>query len=538
MDSHTDSRRFVDRLEQYLLDGVGELEHLQEEIALSIESARYSGATEYRTALQALARLLESQEPLDDTDVLPLIFTLREADSGDLERDEDGDAAGTGETKYVRFDIPFSDAGELVVNEEDKQLVREAVRHGNGIYVIDVLVPERYREAVTETIEAEFPVIRRAIDQNGRLKFLVVSDHQPKPRPIIERLFDGDDSEFEIESHGIGSSTVLMSPSIARSWYDRIPDLSVQTSYEDIERVTVLFDEIRRSTLLQNGVDENVLNLLGSVVRDSMTVNLADLFQKLKQPIELLCRDLRKEVSIRVGGDTDNVVVGVADVLGEAVFELVTNAIQHGIESPEEREASAKDPVGSVHILLRGQDDRLIVRVHDDGRGVDTNEIKRAHGKGGGLGRVRESVNNRFGGQFSLRTSERGTTAEIRIPHVKGMYRAIVFQRGGEYFAAPATFVSDTQNLEKEDVVFDVSGTPFVRREGHVIPFVEPSSEKLFTKRGAFAPYAVILQLGERPFAVAGDRVEGELLLGPDPSDLSLLRAEQIGVPIKRVALG
>jgi len=306
--------------------------------------------------------------------------------------------------------------------------------------------------------------------------------------------------------------------------------------YETVERLQVLVEEMQRTR--PSGPDP-VWSELERTISSALLLNLKEVFEEMRPTVAALARDLKKRVTVKIGGDTDRVTAVYADLLRENVFELVCNAVQHGIEPPEERVASGKPEAGTVHVLLRETLDRLVIRVHDDGRGVNQRELKAAFSRSsdGGIGRVRSVASSRFGGKLTLKSGERGTTAEIDVPCGPGVYRAVIFYRRGTYFAAPATFVTATPGLTAQSVVTDSAGAPFVRVSGRVLPFLEGESGLFVNLPGSGAQFGIVLTVGERECVIAADSLTGEVHVVPARQTPGYVAAEGFDEPVTALAL-
>jgi two-component system chemotaxis sensor kinase CheA len=92
----------------------------------------------------------------------------------------------------------------------------------------------------------------------------------------------------------------------------------------------------------------------------------------------MLEQALDKRLALDFDGGTVSLEPAVASGLRDALAHLIRNAADHGIETPAERIASGKPPVGTIRILLRETHGRLLATVADDGRGVDHAAVRRA----------------------------------------------------------------------------------------------------------------------------------------------------------------
>src|SRR5207244_1856107 len=153
---------------------------------------------------------------------------------------------------------------------------------------------------------------------------------------------------------------------------------------------------------------------------------------------------------------------------------LVVNAVDHGIESPEERRVAGKNPVGTVSIRVEAQGSQVLVEVADDGRGVDVDaaaaaarrrglappleadgslhpqtafqllfapgfttreEVSDTSGRGIGLDAVRDAVESLSGTVAFASTPGLGSTVTLLVPVTLGVTHCLVVRCGAERFA-------------------------------------------------------------------------------------------------------
>src|SRR6185295_4872514 len=91
-----------------------------------------------------------------------------------------------------------------------------------------------------------------------------------------------------------------------------------------------------------------------------------------------VARQLGKDVEFRVEGAEVGIERSLADIVGDPLLHLVRNAIIHGLETPDERRALGKDPLGRVILTAANQSGRIHITVSDDGRGIDLDRITAA----------------------------------------------------------------------------------------------------------------------------------------------------------------
>ena len=106
-------------------------------------------------------------------------------------------------------------------------------------------------------------------------------------------------------------------------------------------------------------------------------VPLRQVFEKLSRVVRRLRRDLGKDVSIEFSGADTELDKLIVEQLIDPLMHVVRNAFDHAIESPDERRASCKDAQGKIFIAASQRGNHVVIRVSDDGRGIDVEEVRR-----------------------------------------------------------------------------------------------------------------------------------------------------------------
>ncbi len=238
----------------------------------------------------------------------------------------------------------------------------------------------------------------------------------------------------------------------------------------------------------------------------------------------------------------------VVDALREALLHLVRNAIDHGIEPPEERRMAGKPPEGTIRIAvtLRGSD--LRVTVQDDGRGLDTiavreqlaargmpvpeseeelaevlflggfstrRETTEISGRGVGLDAVRAAV-QRIRGSVRVRwTPGTATTFIVEAPLKLASQRLLVVAVGDQRLAIPSGAVARLVQIDPSKVR-DSGGRRMITTPAGPVPLVSLGSllgPPIAERPPEGKRPVVIMESGERQLAVAVDRLADELEL-------------------------
>lgn len=233
---------------------------------------------------------------------------------------------------------------------------------------------------------------------------------------------------------------------------------------------------------------ERLLGQLEDVAISIRTVPFSGVVPKLNRIVRDICSKEKKEVSFVLSGQEVEVDKNLVDAIFEPLMHLLRNAIDHGIELPEEREALGKKRAGQVKVHFECMGGEVICTVTDDGRGIDMEQLRRRarqkgllqraeesyteeellelcflpgfstresaseySGRGVGLDVVRGMV-ERFGGHLRMESAKgAGTRIIMHLPLSLTIIDAVVFQAGGQAFALPAYQVDRFFTYSEED---------------------------------------------------------------------------------------
>jgi two-component system chemotaxis sensor kinase CheA len=283
------------------------------------------------------------------------------------------------------------------------------------------------------------------------------------------------------------------------------------------------------------------------------------IFLRFPRLVRDIAARLGKQVELRLEGQETELDRTTVDALGDPLVHLVRNALDHGLEPPQERIARGKRATGTLELSARHAGAHVIVSVRDDGRGIDVEEI--AHtafarglidadaaaeldeaaalellfapgfstapqttdlsGRGVGMDAVRASV-RALGGEVTLTSKPgAGTLAQVRLPLTLASVAALLVNVDGLLYAIPLERVERTLRLAGQ-AVHSVAGAPMLTLHGEVLPLLD-AGVALAGGEAAAGPreHAVIVRAGERRVALAVGRLLGqrELVTRPLPRD-------------------
>jgi two-component system, chemotaxis family, sensor histidine kinase and response regulator WspE len=279
-----------------------------------------------------------------------------------------------------------------------------------------------------------------------------------------------------------------------------------------------------------------------------------------------LARELGKQVRFDIVGTGTPVDREILARLEAPLTHMLRNAIDHGVETPEERSAAGKEPVARVWVEARHQSGHLLVRVGDDGRGIDVEDLRRSivrkalsapevaarlgrdelleflflpgfsttsqvteiSGRGVGLDVV-QAFAQEVGGVAGIESElGRGTEFRIELPVSLSVLRAAVVEIGGEPYALPLARLERVVRVPLAEIGA-VEGRRQFMLDGRAVGLVEAATvlDLGSVERGADGTVSVIVVSHGRGaeeswYGLVVDRFRGESDLVVRPLDIRL----------------
>ena len=90
-----------------------------------------------------------------------------------------------------------------------------------------------------------------------------------------------------------------------------------------------------------------------------------------------ISKDTGKKIELLISGSETSADKKVIEEIKTPLMHIIRNSIDHGIETPEERVAAGKSPTGQIHLHAKSLENKIVIEVNDDGRGIDLELIKK-----------------------------------------------------------------------------------------------------------------------------------------------------------------
>ena len=270
---------------------------------------------------------------------------------------------------------------------------------------------------------------------------------------------------------------------------------------EELERTNRFLH--RRLGELQEGIFE------------ARMIPLRFVFSRAPKLVRELARASGKQVRLTIDGEDVEMDRTIVEAISEPLMHLLRNAVDHGIEPPEERQRAGKEAVGNIHLIARREGGRIIIEVSDDGKGIDvervaeraasigirvspetltsqelleilcqpglstSDRVTRISGRGVGLDAVKSSIEN-LGGMLELETRHGfGTTFRMRLPITVAILQVLLSRVGEALCAFPIEAIKGVLSLRGEHIV-TIGGVEAYRVNGDIVPLLRIG--ELFTR--------------------------------------------------------
>ncbi|MCU0302755.1 MAG: chemotaxis protein CheW [Thermoanaerobaculales bacterium] len=377
------------------------------------------------------------------------------------------------------------------------------------------------------------------------------------PAPARERSITAETARKDLEGAGNGAAEDPIGPTVGES------SLRVDVTVLDLLMNLVGELVLARNQLSQNLPGDSGAALTGAAQRlDSITGELQEAVMRARmQPISSILtkiprfvRDLAvsagKEVEIELHGQDTDLDKSVLEAIKTSLLHLMRNAVDHGIELPDERVARGKPRAGRVVLRAAHESGAVAIEVKDDGRGLDSErileralevgivrpeeapelsrsqieqivfrpgfstarEVTNVSGRGVGLDVVRANVES-IGGSVEMQSEAgRSTTFRIKIPLTLAIVSVILARVRGHRFAVPQASVVELVRLGRADGSLGIErlhGVPVYRLRGRLLPLVRLADELGLPDQGGPPEESIIvLQGDDRQFGLLVDSID------------------------------
>ena len=296
----------------------------------------------------------------------------------------------------------------------------------------------------------------------------------------------------------------------------------LQRDRERIERLGALVNDLRNVVYEDSARLDSVVTTLEEGIRNIRLLPLGTIFQLFPRMVRDLARDQAKEVQLIIDGGETTADKRILEEMKDPLMHMIRNAIDHGLETPEERQRCGKPRLGTIRLRARPTPSNLVIEVADDGRGLDLERIKstalkrrlrRAEelaamtpaqiealifapgfstsplvtdvsGRGVGLDVVYANV-ERLKGSIQIESSlGHGCTLSICLPRSLAATRVLIVMADRRPYALPIEYVYMTRLVSQAEI-FPIEGMETIMVDGKPVSLAHLSSLLVISSHAA-----------------------------------------------------
>ncbi len=276
---------------------------------------------------------------------------------------------------------------------------------------------------------------------------------------------------------------------------------------------------------------------------------IGKVFNKFPRLVRDLARELGKKVKLIIEGEDTELDKSIIEEIGDPLVHMIRNAIDHGIEPPEERIKAGKPEEGTIWLKAYNEGNMIVIEIKDDGKGMDPEKLKQkaiekgiitpqeaenmsdkeafmlifkpgfstaakitnVSGRGVGMDVVKTNIEKLNGIIEVDSVPGKGTTFKLKIPLTLAIIQALLVASQEDLFAVPLSNVIETVRIVEEDI-YTIEGRSVLKLRDEVLPLVNMAD--IFNIEKILMPekylYVVILGLGATKIGLIVDRFIGQ----------------------------
>ena len=295
---------------------------------------------------------------------------------------------------------------------------------------------------------------------------------------------------------------------------------------------------------------DRVTGDLQNIVMKVRMVPVSAVFNRFPRMVRDVSKELGKEINLTIEGEETELDRTVIDEIGDPIMHLLRNSLDHGVESPDAREAKGKPRTGEVGLIARHEGNNVVIMITDDGAGIDASKIRRKavekgmisqeeadrlddadavrliflpgfstaekitdiSGRGVGMDVVRSKI-EALSGHVDVETHiDEGSVFKIKLPLTLAIIQAMLVRVQEEMYAIPLTSIDSTINIHPDDIK-TVQNQAVIVLRGQIIPIINLGTALQVprtTEEDNDDIFVVVVYVGERKAGIVVDNLIGQ----------------------------
>ncbi|KOX93490.1 chemotaxis protein CheA [Haloarcula rubripromontorii] len=515
-------------------DLLDEMRQGEMEVTPDLMDLVFAGVDQIEVIVGEIEEHGESETETDEmVDELRAVLEEGAAAAGGTETGDDGDSSDSDES--LTTDASVSDV-EVDGDAVDEQVLQAEISVGDSDMLgVDSML-------AVESIEGRFDILdsspSRADIEDGEFEdtFVLYLDG-PDAATVDAELgttgkvdsFDVTDVTDELISGGDADTS---SDTGSDASADPDPGAEEEHSVDEIKSVRVDVDQlddlhglveqlVTSRIKLRRGVEQNNLDStsetlneldkitanLQNTVMDMRLIPLKKVVGKFPRLVRDLARELDKDIEFDIEGEDIELDRTILTEISDPLMHILRNAVDHGIEPPEEREQAGKPRTGHITLRASRERDHVIIEVEDDGAGLDVDgirekaiekgvrspeeldamddsavydlvfhpgfstadEVTDTSGRGVGMDVVHDTVSQLDGSVSVDSEPGEGTTVSLRLPVTMAIVKVLFVKVGDEEYGVPIKNVDEITGTEEAK---QVNGQEVIKHNDEIYPVI------------------------------------------------------------------
>ncbi|HOX12258.1 MAG TPA: chemotaxis protein CheA [Spirochaetia bacterium] len=349
--------------------------------------------------------------------------------------------------------------------------------------------------------------ISKALSSQKRLGEILV-EKGIISKDALDTTLAGQNHAKKIQDKAAEAGGALASVRVASEKLDQLVDLvgELVTLQARLARTSLDLKEISLAA-----ISEQFERLIAQLRDNTMSIRMLPIgstFNKFRRVVRDLSTELGKEADLLTEGADTELDKTVIERLNDPLVHIIRNSLDHGIESPQDREAAGKNRKGTILLKAQHSGAHVLISVRDDGAGLNAEAIRakavergivapgqelteaeinqlifhpgfstaksvtKVSGRGVGMDVVKREIDS-LGGTVMISTERgRGTEMTLKIPLTLAIIEGLLVAVGGEYYVVPLSSVDGCIEIPKEDLR-KVGERRIIPYRGDLLPFVD-----------------------------------------------------------------
>jgi len=324
----------------------------------------------------------------------------------------------------------------------------------------------------------------------------------------------------------------------------------LETLGDEIGRVERVMVDVSQDLDHASGRLDSISGQLRDQVMKLRMVPIGSTFRKHHRTVRDLANSMGKRVSLELSGEETELDKVLVEMLDEPLMHLIRNAIDHGVETPEQRTAAGKPPEAVAGLRAMHRGNQVVIEISDDGAGIDAGKLRaralekqvcsaaelgamddrqvlelifrpgfstaqqvsEVSGRGVGMDVVHSTIVNKLKGQVDISSEVGvGTTITLRLPLTLAIINVILIRAGGEVFAVPLAATLRTLTRRQDEISL-VQNREVIAVQDKQVPLISLERVLELPTDPYSAPdtlHVVLVNVGGETYGLACDHLLG-----------------------------